>query len=110
MPNTVASKDGTCIAVDRYGAGPPLVSVDGATAGGAMVVSLAPVLALHVTVFPTISVVTGHTMIRHATLPPWHPAVHDDHPAPVEGSQNAHDATDGFRQDPASVMLGPRKH
>lgn len=49
--NTATSKDGTRLAFDRYGTGPPLIFVDGATANRSMDVSLATVLAPHFTVF-----------------------------------------------------------
>jgi len=49
--NTVTSKDGTRIAFDRYGEGPALIFVDGATADRSMDMSLATVLAPHFTVY-----------------------------------------------------------
>ncbi|MDQ3662417.1 MAG: alpha/beta hydrolase, partial [Actinomycetota bacterium] len=49
--NTVLSKDGTPIAFDRYGDGPPLIFVDGATADRSMDASLATVLAPNFTVY-----------------------------------------------------------
>jgi pimeloyl-ACP methyl ester carboxylesterase len=48
---TAASKDGTTIAFDRYGDGPPLVFVDGATATRAYDGPLANALAPHFTVY-----------------------------------------------------------
>jgi pimeloyl-ACP methyl ester carboxylesterase len=48
---TVTSKDGTVIAFDRYGTGPALVLVDGATAVRAFDVQLATVLAPHFSVY-----------------------------------------------------------
>ncbi len=49
--NIVTSKDGASIAFDRYGEGPPLVLVAGATATRSAEVSLATFLAKHFSVF-----------------------------------------------------------
>jgi pimeloyl-ACP methyl ester carboxylesterase len=49
--NTVRSSDGTTIAFDRTGSGPPLVLVPGATADRSAATSVAALLAEHFTVF-----------------------------------------------------------
>ncbi|HMF62107.1 MAG TPA: hypothetical protein VK595_17125, partial [Vicinamibacterales bacterium] len=51
--NTVHSKDGTTIAFDRIGQGPPVILVDGALCSRAMgpCGPLATLLAAHFTVF-----------------------------------------------------------
>jgi pimeloyl-ACP methyl ester carboxylesterase len=49
--NTVASHDGTTIAFDRSGEGPPLVLVGGALSDRSAAGSLAEALAPHLTVF-----------------------------------------------------------
>ena len=48
---TVISKDGTTIAFDRYGEGPPLILVSGATATRAMEKPFAEAISAHFTVF-----------------------------------------------------------
>jgi pimeloyl-ACP methyl ester carboxylesterase len=51
--NTVTSADGTTIAYDRTGGGPPVILVDGAFCGQAFgpMPGLAPLLAKHFTVY-----------------------------------------------------------
>lgn len=49
--NTVTSRDGTLIAYDRTGSGPPLIFVNGALSTRAEVKSVAEVLAPRFTVF-----------------------------------------------------------
>jgi pimeloyl-ACP methyl ester carboxylesterase len=53
IPNRVTSRDGTVIAFDRIGSGPPLILVDGALCSRAFgpMAKLAPLLAKHFTVF-----------------------------------------------------------
>jgi len=53
LPGRVASRDGTAIAYERLGAGPPLILVDGALCSRAFgpMPKLAPLLAGHFTVY-----------------------------------------------------------
>jgi len=51
LTSTVVSRDGTTIAVDRYGSGPPIVLVGGAFTGRPALTPLAQALAPYFTVF-----------------------------------------------------------